>query len=157
MDITLDHNLNSNPKPTELSPLMERLLQGGAEGQGGVGRGPGGFAGLLSKGVAGTKDEKGNAAPVESAEDADQKSRFRDAARELVGITFVLPILKMVRQDPFKGDLFHGGQGEEMFGARMDEMLADRIASRMDTGLGDAIYRKFTGEGSLGGGLDQHG
>ncbi|MHC4994234.1 MAG: rod-binding protein [Planctomycetota bacterium] len=150
MDLALKPHPTDVQRPAALSPRVERLLNGaGAPAM----SGGAGFAGALSKQIAGP-----DGASQKADGDADNtKERFRAAARELVGMTFVLPILKMARQDPFKTELFHGGQGEEMFGARFDELMANQIASRLDTGLGDAIYRKFTGQGALYGGLDRHG
>lgn len=71
--------------------------------------------------------------------------KTREAAQDLVSIAFLLPLLKQARQDPFRSDLFHGGQGEEIFGAQLDEKIAGRMAQSMKLPLADAVYRQFGG------------
>ena len=66
-----------------------------------------------------------------------------DAARQLVGMSLILPLLKQARNDPFKSDLFHGGRGEEAFGGQWDQMIADRLAGRGAGGLVDALAARF--------------
>lgn len=84
-------------------------------------------------------------AAAQSREDA-----ARDAARQLVSVALIQPILAAVRDDPFKSDLFHGGVGEDTFGAQLDTILADRMVGKLDApqradGRGfpvvDAVYR----------------
>jgi hypothetical protein len=66
-----------------------------------------------------------------------------EAAQDLVSITFVLPMFAQAREEPFKSDLFHGGQGEKLFGARLDEIMADRVTRSMRLPMVDAVYRKI--------------
>ena len=76
----------------------------------------------------------------------------REAARDLVATAFITPLLKMIRSDPFKSDLFHGGQGEEAFGAMLDQSIAPGLADQVAPGLVDSIYAKLVGRmGSAGG------
>lgn len=77
----------------------------------------------------------------------DEK-RARAAAEQLVGQALFMPLLKQARENPFKTELFHGGRGEEAFGAQMDQLLADRLASRDASGLVQAISRRFSGGGA---------
>lgn len=79
--------------------------------------------------------------------DGGKKSRdeVREAAEGLVSVAFVLPMMKMMREEPFKTDLFHGGQGEEMFAARLDEQLADRMTRGMNLPVVEAVYERFAG------------
>jgi len=70
-------------------------------------------------------------------------------AEQLVGQALYLPLLKQARNNAFKSDLFHGGQGEEAFGSQLDMELADRLAKRNGQGLVDAIAAKFTRGGTV--------
>ncbi|MCE9590135.1 MAG: hypothetical protein K8S99_06390 [Planctomycetes bacterium] len=78
---------------------------------------------------------------------ADEAHR---AAQQLVSSTLVLPILQQARKDPFKSELFHGGKGEDLFGANMDQIFADRITSASNFPLVDAVYRAITKTGKPG-------
>lgn len=75
---------------------------------------------------------------------APSPQRLRQAAQQLVATTLIQPMLAQARQDPFKSELFHGGQGEEMFAAQLDTLLADRIAQRTDFPIVKAIERYLT-------------
>jgi len=74
-----------------------------------------------------------------------------------------MPMLAKMREDPFKSDLFHGGQTEEVFGQRLDTVLSERIVAKADFSIVDAVYRSVASragitlpdEGSEG--VDTHG
>lgn len=68
---------------------------------------------------------------------------IRDQAKKLVSSAFLMPLLKMAREDPFKSELFHGGAGEEQFGQMFDERIADSIVNGMNFPLVDEITRRF--------------
>ncbi len=73
-----------------------------------------------------------------------QDARLREATEQLVGQALFLPLLKQARDTAFKSDLFHGGRGEEAFGAQLDMTLADRMARRDAQGLVDSIVQQIT-------------
>lgn len=73
--------------------------------------------------------------------DPKKKATLRESAEQLVATTFIMPMLAKMREDPFKSDLFHGGQTEEVFGQRLDTILAERIVSKADFPIVDAVYR----------------
>jgi hypothetical protein len=87
---------------------------------------------------------------------AAKSDELREAAQELVGMTFILPLLKQARQDPFRTPMFHGGFAEDAFGAQLDEQVALGMSRRMDGPLVDAIYRKFARQ-AAGKGTNLHG
>ncbi len=72
-----------------------------------------------------------------------KEAQVREAANQLISVAFVKPLLAQIHQNPFRGDLFHGGQGEEAFQGHLDTLLADRVAQRMNSGLSEAIYKSF--------------
>ncbi len=95
------------------------------------------------------------AAPAQS-----RQEQVREAANQLVSVAFVKPLLAQIRKNPLRNDLFHGGMGEDTFQEHLDTLLADRVASRMNSSLADSIYKKFLGaQGSSqpAGGLDRAG
>jgi len=82
-------------------------------------------------------------AQVASANPAQRRQMLRQAIDEVVGATFYGPMLKMARDNPFKGEFGHGGRGEEIFGAQLDMELARRASHASRNGLSDAIYRRL--------------
>lgn len=68
----------------------------------------------------------------------------RDQLKQLVAETFIAPMLKMARDDPFKSDLFHGGSGEDLFGQQLDQEMTKRLGESMRLPFVDAAYEQFT-------------
>lgn len=73
----------------------------------------------------------------------DAERQLRKQAEQLVAQTFYGPLLKEVRNSPFKSKLFDGGRGGEAFGSLLDQQLASRSAHGSAGSLVDAIVRKF--------------
>ncbi len=72
-----------------------------------------------------------------------EQKKMRKAADELVAFSFILPMLKQIRNDPFRSELFHGGQGEEIWGSQLDQTLANRLSERLSLSIGKAVYEQF--------------
>lgn len=93
--------------------------------------------------------------------DAERAKDLRKAAEQLVATTFIQPMLAKMREDPFKNDLFHGGRTEEIFGEQLDTILSERIVSRADFSIVDAVYNSIAKKGNLPAapaqGVDTHG
>lgn len=70
---------------------------------------------------------------------------LRQAANELVGGLLFGTMLKMSRNVPFRSEFGHGGRGEKIFGAMLDQELAVRASQRMETGIAEAIVKQFEG------------
>jgi len=88
------------------------------------------FAGLLAQeGVGAT------AAPVRSAE------RAREAASQLVAITFVQPILAQIRASDGAAEPFKATPAEKQFGALLDAELAQRVTQAARFPLVDRVAR----------------
>jgi len=71
------------------------------------------------------------------------EQEVRGAAEQLVSSTLLKPLLGLMRQDPLRSDLFHGGFAEDAFRDQLDTILADRITTRSRLGLVDAIYERI--------------
>ncbi len=95
------------------------------------------------------------------SEQSQDEQTARASAQQLVASTFLLPLLQTARQDPFRTEMFHGGFGEDAFGAQLDTQLADRMASGPAfKGLVDAVYRQIarpSGHAAGHGEVKQHG
>jgi hypothetical protein len=86
-----------------------------------------------------------------------REAKAQKAAQQFVSSAFIMPLLKQMRQSPFKSQLMSGGQGEDAFGPQLDQILSDRIVQRMGTpesiqssgsaalgmSLVDAVYRRI--------------
>ena len=96
---------------------------------------------------------RADAATVKETDDRQHKAR--EAAHDLVSTTFIMPMLAAMREDPFRSDLFHGGAAEDMFGARLDQIIADRVTRSARFPLVDAVYRQLSGAPHTE--LDTHG
>ncbi len=84
-----------------------------------------------------------NPANVAAASVQQRKAMLRQAAEEMVGVTFFGQMLKMARNSRLKGELGHGGRGEEIFGAQLDQELARRAGSGLRNSLSEAIYNRL--------------
>jgi hypothetical protein len=65
---------------------------------------------------------------------ADVKGKFNQVLNQ----TMVGTVLKEARASASKSTLFNGGRGEEIFGAQLDQVFADKIGARMSTPVGGA-------------------
>ena len=89
------------------------------------------------------------------AQQGSDTQQLRTAAEQLVSHALLMPMMKMMRNDPFQTDLFHGGMAEDMFAAQLDQHMADAMAGRVGSPIVDAVYSHFTG--GRGSEVDQHG
>jgi hypothetical protein len=69
-----------------------------------------------------------------------QESKLRQSVRQAVGQLMYGPMMKMARENPFKGPYGHGGRGEEIFRAQLDSELIRRASSRIDGSLSESLY-----------------
>src|SRR5690606_22146410 len=80
------------------------------------------------------------------SEDARQ-AELRRNAQKLVSQTFFGPMLRQMRNSPFKSDLFSGGRGGDVFSSLFDQHIADRMAAGTNNRLVAAVVRHL---GKLG-------
>jgi Rod binding domain-containing protein len=69
-----------------------------------------------------------------------QDSQLDHLARVLVAQTFFGPMLKQMRNSPFKADWVDGGRGGQVFQGQLDQKLAERMAS---AGSGDRLVKSI--------------
>jgi hypothetical protein len=68
---------------------------------------------------------------------------LRRTADELVGSVFYGTLLRQLRQSSLKGAYGHGGRGEEVFGAQLDQVLAQRAGRARTNPLSAAVARWY--------------
>jgi len=83
------------------------------------------------------------AATEAQRENQTRLAELRQAAEQLVGITFFQTLLQSAHNSTLKGDYGHGGRGEEVFTAQLDVILAERAAESSRFGLVDEIYQRM--------------
>ncbi|HEX8914799.1 MAG TPA: rod-binding protein, partial [Humisphaera sp.] len=69
--------------------------------------------------------------------------RLEAQAKQLINNTFFGPMLKQMRESPFKSKLFDGGRGGEAFGQMLDQKLVDQMSRGAGKKLVSAVVRKF--------------
>ncbi len=69
---------------------------------------------------------------------------LRSAINEVIGATFFGPLLKLGRSTNLKGEFGHGGRGEDIFGAQLDSVLAERAGAATQYRLSDALFDRFS-------------
>jgi len=67
--------------------------------------------------------------------------KLRETAGKVVGSVFYGTMLKAMRDSSFKGAYGHGGRGEDVFGAQLHALYAERLGTSTNRGLQDALYR----------------
>lgn len=72
---------------------------------------------------------------------APRNKELDEVTRMLVGSVFYGTLLKTMRASEMKGKYGHGGRGEEVFGAQLDAMLAERAGKGTRGGLAEALYK----------------
>lgn len=74
---------------------------------------------------------------------ATQREKLTAQAQKWVSQTFFGTMLKQMRNNPFKSDLFSGGRGGQVFGEMFDQQLAERMARGSGSKLVNSIVRKL--------------
>jgi Rod binding domain-containing protein len=72
--------------------------------------------------------------------DTTQHAQLDRLARVLVAQTFFGPMLRQMRNSPFKSELLEGGRGGQVFQAQLDQRLAERMAG---AGSGNRLVRSI--------------
>ena len=75
--------------------------------------------------------------------------RLRDAVGEVVGSVFYGTLLKTMRNSELKGPFGHGGQGEEIFAARLHAIMAADMGKAAGGSLTDALFDRLANQQRL--------
>lgn len=71
------------------------------------------------------------------------RTNLKNASDELVGSVFYGTMLRQLRSETLKGKYGHGGRGEEVFQAQLDQVLAKEMGKGKNGNLSDAIVDRF--------------
>jgi Rod binding domain-containing protein len=66
--------------------------------------------------------------------------------QQWVGLTFFAPMLKQMRESPFRADWLDGGRGGQAFAEMYDEQLSMRMARGAGSKLVNSIVRRIEGK-----------
>ena len=75
--------------------------------------------------------------------------KLRAVADELVGTVFYGTLLRQMRASSLKGAYGHGGRGEEIFQAQLDQVFAQEAGRSRSTTLTDAIVKRLERQAEL--------
>jgi hypothetical protein len=75
-----------------------------------------------------------------------ESPELRQKVDEFVGLAFFTPLLQQASNTVLQGKYGHGGQGERVFRGQLNEELALCVGRSGRLGLGDAIYRRLSGQ-----------
>lgn len=82
--------------------------------------------------------------PVKKMSDNREKD-LREACKDFESI-FTYQLLKSMRATIDKCDLFHGGQGEEVYQSLLDQEYAKMIAGSGNNSISEALYRQLSND-----------
>lgn len=69
--------------------------------------------------------------------------KLREMAGKVVGEAFFGTLLRTMRNSKLKGEIGHGGRGEEVFEAQLHGIYAERMGTARRQPLVEAIYRAY--------------
>ena len=75
--------------------------------------------------------------------------KLRKATEQIVGSVFYGALLKTMRDSKLKGPFGHGGRGEEIFGAQLHGLWAEKMGEASHRGVADALFRHLERQQSL--------
>jgi len=75
--------------------------------------------------------------------DASGATRLRDTTQKVVGNVFYGTMLRALRASTLKGEYGHGGRGEEVFQAQLDQLLAEGAGQARKHDLVDVIVDRL--------------
>lgn len=83
--------------------------------------------------------------PATEAQNTVQRDldRLREVSGRVMGSVFFGTLLKTMRNSTLQGAYGHGGRGEEVFAAQLDEIIAERMGTTSSLGLTTALYDRF--------------
>jgi hypothetical protein len=75
-----------------------------------------------------------------------KRQEVREGVEQFVAFAFVKPMFDMLRNDPFKSDLLHGGYGEDVFAQELHVHWRNAITSSPKFPLVDELTDSFVGQ-----------
>src|ERR1700677_1856270 len=84
-----------------------------------------------------------DARPADSRLAPSRHQQIVKQTQKWVAQSFYGTLLRQMRQDPFKSDLFDGGRGGQMFSELLDQHLSERMAGGAPNKLVNAIVKRI--------------
>ncbi|MGA2581981.1 MAG: rod-binding protein [Tepidisphaeraceae bacterium] len=81
--------------------------------------------------------------PVRVVPEPSQHDKLVTQASKWVAMSFFGPMLKELRQDPFRSKMFDGGEGGQVFGEMYDQELTQRLSGAVGSKLVNSLVRKI--------------
>lgn len=81
--------------------------------------------------------------PMSGSPQPPEHPELRQAVDQLVGSVFYGAMLRSLRASTMKGPYGHGGRGEEVFQAQLDQIIAERAGQAQRYTLNHAIYERL--------------
>jgi hypothetical protein len=72
---------------------------------------------------------------------ANPMARLRESVDTVVGSVFYGALLQTARKSPLKAKYGHGGRGEEVFSAQLDQVLAERAGQARGYSINEALFQ----------------
>ncbi len=72
-----------------------------------------------------------------------QHARLRETIDEVIGSVFFGPLMRSMRSSTLKGSIGHGGRGEEVFRAQLDQVLVERAGRATQYELSEVLFNRF--------------
>jgi len=88
-----------------------------------------------------------NCLPDQNAKNQRDET-LKKACRDFESV-FTYQLLKSMRNTIDKCDLFHGGQGEEIYQSLLDQELSKKMAGGGSNSLSEFLYRQLKGKGAM--------
>jgi len=75
--------------------------------------------------------------------------RLHKVTGQVIGSVFFGTLLRSMRDSKLKGPYGHGGRGEEVFAAQLDNIYAEQVGTSMRSGISETIYRRLEHQQAL--------
>jgi hypothetical protein len=79
---------------------------------------------------------------------AQDLGRLREVSGQIAGSIFYGTLLRSMRESVLKGEHGHGGRGEDIFGAQLHGILAERLGAAKQNPLAESLYRHLENQQS---------
>ncbi|MEE9243806.1 MAG: hypothetical protein V3U55_07200 [Mycobacterium sp.] len=82
--------------------------------------------------------------PIPEPRDSSRSAtQLRRTINEVIGSVFFGPLMRAMRNSAIKGTVGHGGRGEEIFRAQLDQILTERAGASTHYPLSDVLFDRF--------------
>jgi Rod binding domain-containing protein len=84
-----------------------------------------------------------------SPQRSEEEKQVRKLVQDLISQTFFGPMLRQMRNSPWKSDLWSGGRGGDAFQGMMDQKMVEQMGSAISGPLVDSMTRQLLGHKAM--------